>query len=334
MNAIAFSLIISLTAPFTGPVSLFFGNAYAQVGFNETSPADSTGTDGGQGTAGPGAGGQAGGQSGSGGQSGQSGGLTTRGVADSVVANSTVNAAAHAVGLSNTAPKSNTAVGINAAGNAVSLGLAIAGVPTPITIVVGIVIAVIAAIVGAFSEPPAPPAEESPDDISAVPGTAGPGGDGGCFKADTFVAASVNPDGSFSYRRISEFQTGDAVLGAIFDAKGMPVLVGSEVRKPLRHEARSYFFAKLSTQEGAVVEATTNHVFITKADNSGLRLEKIRPGDPVVAASPVSKWDTVIKIEPQSEENVPVFNIETGTDNYLVSQDGIRWVLVHNGGGK
>lgn len=62
-------------------------------------------------------------------------------------------------------------------------------------------------------------------------------------------------------------------------------------------------------------------------------MSDLKSGDSVFALLSGFDWDGVNGVISLPSETVPVFNIKTGTENYLVSQDGRGWVLVHNGNG-
>ena len=162
------------------------------------------------------------------------------------------------------------------------------------------------------------------------PGDGG-GADGGagCFKAGTLVATGIIADLEFSYKNIEDLEVGDDVIGVVFDAD-KPVLKKSKVTKLYRHEPDARLFMKLSTDRGANVVATENHRFIVDGQNNGFVMREIKKSQPVVSAFSAPKWDKVSTVESLAKENVAVYNFETETSNYLVSQDKKGWLLVHN----
>lgn len=171
-------------------------------------------------------------------------------------------------------------------------------------------------------------------------GDPGPGrssGEGGsdgsgdsCFEAGTLVAVEMKNRKKFIFKKIEDLILGDYIVGISFDGGGQPVIKKSKVKKTLRHDAKERNFMELKTQKGASVVATHNHRFITDSQNGAVRLDEIQLEEIVVSAFSEPKWDVVSEVKSAHRENSEVFNIETETSNYLVSEDGKGWILVHN----
>ena len=161
-------------------------------------------------------------------------------------------------------------------------------------------------------------------------GSSGGDGNGGCFKPETLVATAVKRSGEFAHQRIDDLNTDDELLGVTFDTAGNPVLQTRRILKRFDHEAKNYPFSEVATERGAKLVATSNHPLVTDALNNRTPLERLTPGQRVVIARSQPQWDGVAEVTPVGEEVTPVFNLKTETANYLVSQDGANWILVHN----
>lgn len=155
-------------------------------------------------------------------------------------------------------------------------------------------------------------------------------GGGGCFKAGTLVAVAINHEGAVSHKNIESLRVGDTVLGVNFNTDGQPVTVEASILKLYFHEPKIKHFANLITTRGAKISATATHPVITDISNGWIRLAELTQNQKVVSAFSQPKWDTVREVHPEKSEFTPVYNIHTVTKNFLASQDGIGWVLVHN----
>ena len=156
------------------------------------------------------------------------------------------------------------------------------------------------------------------------------GGSGGCFKAGTLIATAINDKNEFTFKKIEELKVGDEITGVKFDENGNPVIVKSKVLKSLIHESALRKFLSMTTKRGAEIIATDNHRFIIDGDNNAVPLGQMSLNAKVVSAFSDPEWDKVEKIQTIGNSEELVYNIQTQTSNYLVSQDGKACILVHN----
>jgi hypothetical protein len=188
-----------------------------------------------------------------------------------------------------------------------------------------------AAAAQAASDAAAAAAAQAATDATAAANPEGPGG-GSCFKADSLILTEVI-NGKYFYRRLGNLKEGDYIVGAVFDAAGHINYKKAKILKVLAHEAKSYPFARLETKNGSNLVGTTNHPVITGPFNVGTRMEYLAIGQRVYSGLYSTREDILIKITRLPREYVPVYNLETETENYFVSQDGSGAILVHNGAG-
>ena len=175
---------------------------------------------------------------------------------------------------------------------------------------------------------PDPDANASFDD-----GLGDGGGGGGCFTAGTLILMRMDGDTPV-YKKIKDIKIGDYVLGVRFNTDGQPILATSKVLKLLSHEKKSYAFSELISSNGIKIVGTSNHVIIGNTKNQGVRLENMLPGQKIVSALRKTTWDNAESIKSLPDKVTAVFNFETETENYFVSEDGKGAILVHNGAGK
>ncbi len=176
-------------------------------------------------------------------------------------------------------------------------------------------------------------------------GCGGPGGSGeggasasggsdscgdSCFEKGTLIAIRMKNGKEFAFKNIEDLKVGDEILGIDFNNKGKPTIKKSRVLQSFVHQNKDSNFLEMETKRGAKLMATENHPLIISSANSPLSMANLTAKNHVVSAFSEPKWDKVSKIKKIKTENATVFNIKTATSNYLVSQDGKGWVLVHN----
>ncbi len=151
-----------------------------------------------------------------------------------------------------------------------------------------------------------------------------------CFEKGTLVAVEMKNKKEFIYKSIEDLKPGDEILGIGFDNEGKPTIKKSRVLKSFVHQNKNNNFLELETERGAKLAATENHPLIIDSANSPLSMANLRGQIPVVSAFSAPQWDKVSKVKKIKTERATVFNVKTETSNYLASQDGKGWVLVHN----
>lgn len=167
--------------------------------------------------------------------------------------------------------------------------------------------------------------------ISDDPGAPGITGDGSCFTAETLILTE-SVSGEQVYRKLGELKIGDIIAGVVFE-RGKPKLVPSKVLEVLTHEKKLYPFMELQTKNGSKLIGTSNHPVIIDSSNAAIQLEKLTGKEEVVSTIQSAAWDGIRVLKKLPGKSVAVFNLETETENYIVSADGNGGVLVHNGAG-
>lgn len=169
-----------------------------------------------------------------------------------------------------------------------------------------------------------------PENTTACPQDCVVGNKQTCFKADVLVATEIRPDGTLVGRPIQSLTKGDVVIGAALDA-GEAVLREVRVLKKLDHEPKQYTFLELASSDGTKITATDDHPIVVRETNGRLLLRQVTGDNSVLTVKSGSPaWQNVAGVSFASRETVAVYNIETETRTYLVSEDGRNWIVVYS----
>jgi hypothetical protein len=165
------------------------------------------------------------------------------------------------------------------------------------------------------------------------------GGDngGGCFSKGTFVATDFDAQGNIVGRPIEEIAAAERIIGspvqeaAVFPQEG-PTLGRAEIKK--RHDiaAQTRIFVTITLEGGTRFSATTTHpFFVQEGDLIACKVAgELEPGMIVLVTKDHRLVPDRIRTITSRESTEPVFHLSTTTENFLVSEDGHTFVLVHN----
>jgi len=156
------------------------------------------------------------------------------------------------------------------------------------------------------------------------------GGCSECFRDEIMVAVSHNGNNIIG-KKISEFVNGEKILGVKFyGTRQKPELIESQIIKMYNIPPSHRRFVSIVCDNGTQIESTSSHLFIVGESNENVLLaaELAAGNELFVHANSGSNW---LKIADKSfwDAHVPIYHLSTTTKNFLVSQDGVNYFLVH-----